>query len=276
MRSIKLIFLIALGILILFIIVLLFLFVGPSTQKIIEKAINEKNISYCSELKDKADQNICLFNLSDYTSEACDYMQDVRYWETRNAHNVEGLQLECYKKLFDKNPSEEICEKMETNLKNDERYSIWSIKECFEEFGYSSVELCNKLKTDYIDYWSCFVNWLHIPLELNETQCIDFAKFSEDNRWRCYEDLAELEKNEEFCDEMFLPNSTVYADPTLIDACLRNAAIAKKDTALCDKLPTDCYNCENPPMYTCQKDISSEMNCTSVRDSCIDGIQSSS
>lgn len=275
MRSINLIFLISLAILAIFVVILVISFSsGPSGEKMTEKAIQEQNISYCAKIEDKDSQNLCYFNMSDYIPEACNYMQYVFYWESRGAGKTNGLQLECYKKLFKKNPSEQVCADMDANLKGDGRSWWWGIQECFEELGYSGVELCNKFKTVYIEYWSCFVNGLYIPLELNETQCIEFAKFSEENRWRCYGDLAEIEKNEEFCYEMYLPNSTMYADDIIIDACIRDAAIAKKDLALCDELPSDCYDCDKG--YTCQSSPPEDWNCKTVRDICLEGIRSSS
>jgi len=208
---------------------------GCSSEQLTQKAIEKQDISYCNKIKDQGSQNRCYFKLADYVPEACSYIKPF-YCVGSPCMDDSGLIAQCYEKLFEKNPSEQVCMDMESN-----KGAYQNVLGCFENLGFSGINLCKKFKTSYSNYWDCFRNklgnGLDVPVKITEAECVEFAKISEDNKWRCYRDLAVTEKNEEFCNKEYVRDSFNEM------ACLTEVAKAKKDPEVCNKISPSCYKC---------------------------------
>ncbi|MCP3685635.1 MAG: hypothetical protein GY861_23540 [bacterium] len=239
-----------------------------SNERLTEKAIEQQDISYCNKIKDQGTQNRCFFKLADYVPEACSHIEPF-YCLGSPCMDESGLIAECYEKLFEKNPSEQVCIDMEAN-----KGAYQNVLRCFEKLGFSGNSLCKKFKTSYSNFWGCFRNklgnGLDVPVEISEEECIEYAKISEDNKWRCYKDLAVTEKNEKFCNKDYMSNTFNEL------ACLLEVAKAKKDTEVCNKIDPSCYKCGHGISCGGGKPTGNWVDCDTYQNYCKKQIESSS
>ncbi|MEK6968510.1 MAG: hypothetical protein AABX51_07835 [Nanoarchaeota archaeon] len=214
-------------ILLTFIILLMVFSVGCSNKDLIKKALESKDITFCNKINDKKIQNQCFFELADFVPTACSQINMFC-----GSIRCDNLIDQCYQKLFEKNPSEEICSAWESK---DEPNS--NIFECFKKVGYSDVSACKKFSS-YRYYKVCIARLSEIEnYSLTEEDCKTYASKSDGDSLECYNDLAITIGDIRYCNN----NSEGFVD----SRCVTEVAKAKKDPETCNAINPFCFRCEN-------------------------------
>lgn len=232
-----------------------------SSTELTNKAIENKDISFCDRISDQGQKNQCYFRLSDFIPEACDKIVSF-YCRGSPCFSDANLIGQCYLNLYNKTNDETYCVNMESHGGDYE-----SIKNCFTMAGYSGDSLCKKFITSYNNFRDCYENDLKIDVNVTQNICINFSKNQRDQRKvsDCYRDLARVIKNESFCNlDNYLPLDPYY--------CIIDVAVAKNDTILCNQIPSDCFHCK--AVDSCPKPIGNWTgDCMSFQDFCVETVK---